>query len=71
MKRWLALAIVLTACDGDGCYGGPDGPASKFCQDAIARAGDGGMAAADICKQCCIQEVPYKGTIENGLCVCR
>ncbi len=73
--RWLstALMLVLVGCDGDGCNGGPDGPATKFCQEAIARAQakDGGMGSVPPCEQCCVQEVHYKGNMENGLCVCR
>jgi hypothetical protein len=63
---------MFVSCDGDGCNGGPNGPASKFCQSAIERAtGDAAMPPAEICKRCCVQEVPYEGRIENGKCVCR
>jgi len=69
----LGVSLLVAACDGDGCSGGPNGPATKFCQDAIARARsvDGGAALVPPCEQCCVQEVHYKGVIENGLCVCR
>jgi len=72
--RALCVSIlVVLACDGDGCNGGPNGSASKFCQGEIARVSgsDAAMPAADICKSCCIQEVPYEGRIEDGKCVCR
>jgi hypothetical protein len=70
--RGAAFALMLLACDGDGCHGGPSGPASTLCQGQIARIGDAAsQSPAAICKACCIQEVPYVGTIENGVCVCR
>jgi hypothetical protein len=74
--RFAGRRVVLLAfgsCDGDGCKGGPNGPASKFCQDAIDRTlgVDSAMVPARICKSCCIQEVRYKGEIENGKCICR
>jgi hypothetical protein len=70
---WIVLTTVLVACDGDGCNGGPNGPATKFCQEALARvrSADGGAGLGPSCEQCCIQEVHYKGRVENGLCVCR
>lgn len=66
-------AVALVGFDGDGCNGGPNGPATKFCQDTLARANlpDADARLFPSCAQCCIQEVPYKGRIENGLCVCR
>ena len=68
-----ALMLALVACDGDGCHGGPNGPATQFCQQAIVRAqaADAGAGSVPPCEQCCIQEVHYQGRIENGLCVCR
>ncbi len=72
MRRVAFAMFFLCACDGDGCNGGPEGPASKYCQGEIARiASDAAIPVASICKQCCIQEVPYEGKIENGKCVCR
>ena len=71
-RRAIILLVFACACDGDGCNGGPDGPASKYCQGEIARVGKSAtMSEAAICKQCCIQEVPYEGRIEDGKCVCR
>jgi hypothetical protein len=69
----LALALALGSCDGDGCHGGPNGPATKFCQEQIARLGpDASVGSPEaICAGCCVQEVHYVGTIKNGLCVCR
>jgi hypothetical protein len=73
VRPWLLLAMLVCACDGDGCNGGPDGQATLYCQRTIAGLGhpDGGMTEAEVCRQCCLQEVPYKGAIENGRCVCR
>jgi hypothetical protein len=72
---WLVVVVLLSlaACDGDGCHGGPDGPATRFCQQAIARGRemDSSPTLVPSCEQCCIQEVHYKGRMENGLCVCR
>ncbi len=67
------VAFLLVACDGDGCNGGPHGPATKFCQETVDRyvGVDGAMPLAEICKSCCIQEVPYVGRLEDGKCVCR
>lgn len=68
----LSMMLLAVACDGDGCHGGPDGPATKFCQETFARLNmDAGLGLAPSCAQCCIQEVHYEGRIENGLCVCR
>ena len=67
------VAAILVACDGDGNHGGPNGGATRFCQRALANLGhDGGPGAlASACESCCLQEVPYKGHLENGACVCR
>jgi len=69
----LLFLVTLAACDGDGCNGGPSGPATRYCQQAIANTlgVDGAMPPAVICKQCCIREVPYEGRLEDGKCVCR
>jgi hypothetical protein len=73
MRRTIFLTAALAAagasCDGDGCYGGPNGPATKFCQQSLTSVDSAHVA--DACKTCCIQEVPYTGKIEDGKCVCR
>jgi hypothetical protein len=70
--RWSLFACLLfiaaASCDGDGCYGGPNGAATKFCQQALEKADPARLAES--CKQCCIQEVPYEGRIVNGQCIC-
>jgi hypothetical protein len=70
---YVFFALALLSCDGDGCNGGPNGSATKFCQDAIdrTRGVDGAMPPDQICKSCCIQEVPYNGEMEKGRCICR
>jgi hypothetical protein len=69
----LSMMLLAVACDGDGCHGGPDGPATRFCQQTFARlkAMDAGPGSGPSCEQCCVQEVHYQGRIEDGLCVCR
>ena len=71
---WLLLAALLASCDGDGSYGGPDGPATRWCQQQMAslRGSDASLGSPEgFCAGCCVQEVRYKGRIENGVCVCR
>jgi hypothetical protein len=72
-RRALLLwcALLVASCDGDGCNGGPNGPASKFCQESLGGIDASAEHIATSCKTCCLQEVPYKGTVEDGLCVCR
>jgi len=68
----VTILVLVSSCDGDGCNGGPTGPASRYCQNAMTTIPSTSAASsAAICKQCCIQEVPYKGTMDDGLCVCR
>lgn len=73
VRLLLLFLVTLAACDGDGCSGGPSGAATRYCQQAIAGTlgVDGAVPPAVICKQCCIQEVPYEGRLEDGKCVCR
>ncbi|GMV16174.1 MAG: hypothetical protein HS104_33350 [Polyangiaceae bacterium] len=65
-----ALLLALLACDSDGMHGGPNGDATRFCQESLGRIDAGPTQLAEACKSCCTQEVRYEGRIDDGKCVC-
>ncbi len=70
MKR-ITLCVALAALVAtSGCEGCDAGPATKYCQQALDGIDASYGQLLDDCKTCCHQEVPYKGTLENGQCVC-
>lgn len=67
----LFVVTALAACDGDGCNGGPSGAATLSCQrslDGLRDVDAGELQSA--CAACCVQEVPYRGVVVDGRCVC-
>lgn len=65
------LLLALLACDSDGKHAGPNGGATRFCQEALGHIDAGPTLLAEACQSCCTQEVKYQGRVEDGKCVCR